>query len=1195
MTESSQCSACGTELPDNAPADLCPRCLLQSGFADTNTRDVDATLIAATEDAPKDTVTPPVGDAHPDSQPPPAAAPAAGTQVPYFGDYELLEEVARGGMGVVYRARQVRLNRIVALKMILAGQFASEADVQRFQIEAESAAQLDHAGIVPIFEVGEHEGLHFFSMAFVEGQSLSQRMNDGPLPPQEAARLVREAARAIAYAHAEGVIHRDLKPANILVDSDGQPRVTDFGLAKRVRSDSQLTATGQILGTPGYMAPEQAAGRTTEVGAAADVYSLGAVLYATLTGRAPFAADNPLDTLMQVVEREPVSPLQLNPAVPADLATISLKCLRKDRRQRYAAMSEFADDLDRYLSGQPILARPAGLLERAFKWSRRRPAVATLLVVIVLAVVGAFLGGAWHLQRVTDERNRAAAAEADATQERNRAVAVTRQAVNILGRALYQKARARLAGNAPGRRAAALSELQAATALREATGAAPGSETVDAAEPPDWSGTLTRADELVGRQPTLADLRTQAVAALLTPDGEEVRAWDGHVQAVSPDGGYVVVAHLDPVRPQSMWIKVVRADSGDVVREVRGVAARRWFGSMMGLSPKGQQLAVAGLDFRSIRLLDVSRGTPIRELTLPDSGSDPASAADAGSQPSAFRGMAFSPDGRWLLVSRLRDRGTEIFLWDLADDSVTAGRSLNSDQSFPLMVPVYSPDGRYLAWADGGTVVVYELAAATSRRVNVPFESVTALTWLNDMSGWIVNGHTRDDSAPERPSAELVVCEADDGSVRRRILAEAPAAVTGCAVTPDGRYIAIAELGGDITVVHAERGDVFRMDHGALVQQLVWNSSGTALLSAGPGVTRRWEIGADSALTPVPLQGIGAPEDAIRLFALHPQEPRMAVQLGRSRGIRLHEWPSGTFERVLPDTPDPARGSHSLRFTPDGRALVHSGGREVTIWRTERDGAPQAIAADSGWRLTTTLACRDDGTLWLAGIEDGHPTVKDASSGALVWRSGQRALGIVRLSPDGSQVAFIAGLSGGTPRTVSVHRLPDGEETARLPSMHDDLLEASDLHISPQGRWLVEREVDSPLGVFPGSGAGQISTQGGANRSSKLVIHDLSGDRAPWRLTGETSVTEAAFSPDDRWLALTQRDGRIMILDLTSQQRLFHWQAWSATAEPEGATREATWTADGTQLVVADERRPALRFLNLMQLRSELRASGLSW
>jgi serine/threonine-protein kinase len=295
-------------------------------------------------------------------------------------DYELFEELGRGGMGVVYRARQKSLDRIVALKIVLAGSSATRADLARFRGEAETAAQLNHPHIVPVYEVGQHNSLSYFTMRYVRGTTLAERVAPGPLPSRAAAELLAPVARAIAEAHNKGVLHRDLKPSNILIDSEGLPYVSDFGLAKRLVPDAvgdaltqpfrQLTQTGAIIGTPGFMSPEQAAGSRGTIGVSTDIYSLGAILYSMLTGRPPFQAASPVDTVLMILEQDPVSPQLLNPQVDRDLEMIALKCLQKPAELRYSTADELAADLEAYLADEPISARSGRftqIMTRAFR------------------------------------------------------------------------------------------------------------------------------------------------------------------------------------------------------------------------------------------------------------------------------------------------------------------------------------------------------------------------------------------------------------------------------------------------------------------------------------------------------------------------------------------------------------------------------------------------------------------------------------------------------------------------------------------------------------------------------------------------------------------------------------------------------------------------------------------------------------
>jgi tetratricopeptide (TPR) repeat protein/tRNA A-37 threonylcarbamoyl transferase component Bud32 len=352
--------------------------------------------------------------------PQPVPSRAVDQGLPNLPGYKILAEIGRGAMGVVYKARHLQLNRVVALKMIRAGSQANSEELLRFRTEAEAVAQLQYPHIVQIHEVGEHEGMPYFSLEFVEGGTLAKKIDGTPRPAQEAAATVETVARAMHAAHQRGIVHRDLKPLNILLTAEGQPKIADFGLAKKLEAPGQ-TQSGAVLGTPSYMAPEQAAGKTKDIGAAADVYALGATLYEMLTGRPPFRAENPLETLIQVISDEPVGPRRLNRKVPRDLETICLKCLNKKPSRRYTTALALADDLALYQAGQPILARPVGWPEKTAKWARRYPAWASVIVLAAILVILGLAGVFWYqqdqasrqteilLRRADDDRKKALA------------------------------------------------------------------------------------------------------------------------------------------------------------------------------------------------------------------------------------------------------------------------------------------------------------------------------------------------------------------------------------------------------------------------------------------------------------------------------------------------------------------------------------------------------------------------------------------------------------------------------------------------------------------------------------------------------------------------------------------------------------------------------------------------------------------
>src|SRR5713101_2924792 len=350
------CEKCGATIFPDAPFGFCSVCLFRTGLGARG---------AGNDETPND----------------------ARVQMD-FGDYELLEEIGRGGQGVVYRARQKSLNRTVALKVIGLGRWASTPHLRRFRHEAESAARLEHPQIVPIYEIGERDGSCYFSMKFVEGGHLDEVLRREPMSIRRAAELLVKIARTVHFAHERGILHRDIKPGNILLDKNGEPHLTDFGLARLVESESTVTRTMEVLGTPSYMAPEQAEGNNAQLTSATDVYGLGAVLYQLLTAHPPFAGGTTYETIKLLLETEPRPVRTWNPKVDRDLSTICLKCLEKDPQRRYSSALALAEDLERWLKYEPIQAKRSGFFTHGRKWVRRNPSTTVLVTLLVALAIG---------------------------------------------------------------------------------------------------------------------------------------------------------------------------------------------------------------------------------------------------------------------------------------------------------------------------------------------------------------------------------------------------------------------------------------------------------------------------------------------------------------------------------------------------------------------------------------------------------------------------------------------------------------------------------------------------------------------------------------------------------------------------------------------------------------------------------------
>src|SRR5438270_9253997 len=369
------CYKCGAKIFSDAPKGLCTACVLETalGIFPDAVAGLDSSA-GSLDELSYDNAKPTSGVKE---------AVRAATMLGELGDYELLEEIGRGAQGVVFRARQKGLNRTVALKVISLGQWASKAHLKRFRREAEAAASLDHPGIVPIYEVGERDGSCYFSMKFVEGGQVDEVVRRAPMSIRQAAELIAKVARTVHYAHEHGILHRDLKPGNILLDGKGEPHLTDFGLARLVETESTMTRTLDVLGTPSYMAPEQAMGNNSAISSATDIYGLGAVLYQLLTGQPPFAGGTTYETIKLLLDTEPRQPRLLNPKIDCDLSTICLKCLEKDPKRRYSSALALAEDLERWLKHEPIRARHTGVFARGGKWVRRNPTSALLAASLV--------------------------------------------------------------------------------------------------------------------------------------------------------------------------------------------------------------------------------------------------------------------------------------------------------------------------------------------------------------------------------------------------------------------------------------------------------------------------------------------------------------------------------------------------------------------------------------------------------------------------------------------------------------------------------------------------------------------------------------------------------------------------------------------------------------------------------------------
>jgi WD40 repeat protein/tetratricopeptide (TPR) repeat protein len=1018
------------------------------------------------------------------------AAPSANA-VPVPG-YEVLEELGRGGMGVVYKARHLRLGRVVALKMLLSGGHAGAHELARFRLEAEAVARLQHPNIVQLYEAGDAEGRPFFALELVEGGSLARRLDGTPLPPGRAAALLEALARAMHYAHEKGVVHRDLKPANVLLAEDGTPKVADFGLAKRLEGEAGQTQSGALLGTPSYMAPEQALGRGKEVGPAADVYSLGAILYELLTGRPPFKGATLLETLEQVRHQEAVPPTRLALRVPRDLETICLKCLEKAPRRRYASAADLADDLRRFSAGEPVRARPVGALGRALKWARRRPAAAALVGVSVAAALGLALASALFTWRLSLERDRA-------EEERQNAFRQEEIARGERDRARAESARARQ------------EEAEARRQLRRAeTARYLGQALLAERDLRDLNVGHAEAT-LDGCRADLRHFEHALLAAQCRRKMQKLCGHAGRINAVaflSPDAERLATAGDDGA--VLLWDLLDGRATGALLGHTGRVTSLAW-------SAPTQALASAGQD-GTVRLWDVTTGRQRRAL------------------PGPAAAVAFSPDGRLLAAVG----GRSVKVRDAATGRLLRGWEAHPKGAYSV---AFSPDGRRLATGGDDRVKVWDAATG---------QEALSLAEHKGSSGAVAFSPDGRRLAAAFGDWKVRLWDAATGKEERALQGD-NWIIHGLAFSPDSRYLAAALANGPVKLYDAATGQEARVyrGHSSGPSCVAFSADGRRLASAGPGPwdaerraftggeVRVWDAlgtqdgplslpghaggvpcvayspagdrlasaGADgtvkvSGAADGPLLTLKAHTGAVHAVAFR-ADGRVLASAGADKLVRL--WGADAGEELL-TLAGHTGAVRAVAFSPDGRLVATaSDDRTVRLWEAATGRELRALAGHKDWAWC--VAFSPDGRFVVSGGRDDHAVrvweTAGGPGGALDGHAGQ--VHAVAFSPDGRLLA-----SAGADQTV---RLWDVATWREVGALHGHAQTVTSVSFSGDGRRLA-------------TGSGHFVNPG------EVKVWELSTGQEALTLRGLYGiVSSVAFRPDGRRLAVGSGNPAVLVWD----------------------------------------------------------------
>ena len=1052
----------------------------------------------------------------------PEPSPLPGVKLHYFGDYELLEEIARGGMGIVYKARQLSLNRLVALKMILSGHLATEEEVKRFRSEAAAAASLDYPNIVPIYEIGEHEGRHYFTMRLVEGENLAHQIPRFKNDPESAVKLMVTVANAVHHAHQRGILHRDLKPSNILVDSDAQPHVTDFGLAKLMERDSGLTQSGSAVGTPNYMSPEQAAGKMKQLTTTSDVFSLGAILYQMLTGQPPFHADTPLGTLKKVVEAEPHRPRFLNRRVDRDLETICLKCLEKHPDRRYGSAEALADDLERWLHHEPIQGRPSGAWERTLKWSRRRPAVAALVIVTFVAITGFVAQTLLNKAQLKRERDYAVMqqkrAEVEAHQaELHQAESLSAQAA-ALSSANWNEAKARYTEALAVFRRIGESPLLASLGIWDRYRRFP--------QPISTIALGDRALISPNGKRALSRYEDGGIALWNLPRNRPLRSWSADLRYWVPDHCFSAEGTAALVRSGTNGVlEVVSAESGETLHVVKG--AENDVGPV-ALSPD-VKMAASGNQHGVVTVWDLGTGKVIKTF-------------DRGNSP--LESLCFSPDGR-MLASSSGITNVSLTFWDSHIFEELQTLTLQLTNNNPVYHPSlkFSADSRFCLFGDRRTTYRLNTSSWSQRRVLENVESDTYDVALSPDGRAALcltaNFGTFDDRF------EVTVFNLDTGD-KIQSFGEYDASslrmmnLVARALSPDWRTLLAGMYVWPVSLNSESR--LFK-GHGGRVRSVAW-SPDDRLAGSGSedGTVKVWDVE-----TGRELGTIEGSWGAVRAVAFHPKGQQ--VFFGAADGtIRLWSLPDGTQTRSFSGH---LGGVTCLAISRDGLLLVGGSATTLEVWEVATGRRIRSFRSEPAdiHRLGTSnlvgfvsnVAISPDGRLAISGSHYGAAKVWEISTGKEVSAiSHSSPLVGAGFTPD-SRRCFIASLDG----FISLFDAEKPEVALTLrdnsPNLHYTPSELYSATLSPNGRFLIS------CGV---------SWQEGRPGQAALKIWDVSSGKAVQTIEADAAALECgAFSTDGLRLLTCGPGSDVLLWDFSRGAKYAEFEESLAKAwkTPKGA------------------------------------------